>query len=185
MSASLRPHGLQHARLHCPSPSPGVCSNSCPLMPSNHLIPWRPPLLVPSIFPNFRVFFNEISICWPNSWGIGLRWVKRRFWRKPRKLPWWLSGKRIGLAVHEPWVRSLVWEDPRGHGATKPMCHKYWAGALEPGAAATDPRARALPHEEPLWCEAQAAVKIQHSQRQIKTQNDKRNKSSGALQLRS
>ena len=24
-------HGLQHARLPCPSPSPGVCSNSCPL----------------------------------------------------------------------------------------------------------------------------------------------------------
>ena len=28
---SLWPHGLQHARLPCPSPSPGVCSNSCPL----------------------------------------------------------------------------------------------------------------------------------------------------------
>ena len=28
MSNSLRPHGLQHARLPCPSPTPGVCSNS-------------------------------------------------------------------------------------------------------------------------------------------------------------
>ena len=28
---SLRPHGLQHARLPCPSPTPGVYSNSCPL----------------------------------------------------------------------------------------------------------------------------------------------------------
>ena len=27
---SLRPHGLQHARLPCPSPSPRACSNSCP-----------------------------------------------------------------------------------------------------------------------------------------------------------
>ena len=34
MSDSLRPHGLQHARLPCPSPSPGVCSNSCPLSKS-------------------------------------------------------------------------------------------------------------------------------------------------------
>ena len=25
------PHGLQHTRLSCPSPSPGVCWNSCPL----------------------------------------------------------------------------------------------------------------------------------------------------------
>jgi len=31
VSNSLRPHGLQHARLPCPSPSPGACSNSCPL----------------------------------------------------------------------------------------------------------------------------------------------------------
>ena len=31
MSNSLQPHGLQHTRLPCPSPSPGVCSNSCPL----------------------------------------------------------------------------------------------------------------------------------------------------------
>ena len=31
VSNSLWPHGLQHARLPCPSPSPGACSNSCPL----------------------------------------------------------------------------------------------------------------------------------------------------------
>ena len=31
VSNSLGPHGLQHARLFCPSLSPGVCSNSCPL----------------------------------------------------------------------------------------------------------------------------------------------------------
>ena len=30
MSDSLWPHGLQHARLACPSPTPGACSNSCP-----------------------------------------------------------------------------------------------------------------------------------------------------------
>ena len=28
---TLRPHELQHTRLPCPSLSPGVCSNSCPL----------------------------------------------------------------------------------------------------------------------------------------------------------
>ena len=30
MSDSLRPHGLLHARLPCPSPTPKACSNSCP-----------------------------------------------------------------------------------------------------------------------------------------------------------
>ena len=37
MSDSLWPHGLQHARLPCPSPTPGVCSNSCPLSQWCHL----------------------------------------------------------------------------------------------------------------------------------------------------
>ena len=45
MSDSLRPHGLQHARHPCPLPTPGVYSNSCPLVsdtiqPSH---PCRPP----------------------------------------------------------------------------------------------------------------------------------------------
>ena len=31
MSNSLWPHELQHTRLPCPSLSPGICSNSCPL----------------------------------------------------------------------------------------------------------------------------------------------------------
>ena len=31
MSDSLWPHGLQHSRLPCPSPTPGAYSNSCPL----------------------------------------------------------------------------------------------------------------------------------------------------------
>ena len=30
VSNSLQPHGLQHVRLPCPSPTPGACSNSCP-----------------------------------------------------------------------------------------------------------------------------------------------------------
>ena len=29
LSNSLQPHGLQHVRLPCPSPSPRVCSDSC------------------------------------------------------------------------------------------------------------------------------------------------------------
>ena len=31
VSDSLQPHGLQHSRLPCPSPTPGAYSNSCPL----------------------------------------------------------------------------------------------------------------------------------------------------------
>ena len=66
MSDSLRPHGLQHARLPCPSLSPGVYSNSS-LIPFNHLILSHPLLLLPSIFPSIRVFSSELSlhIRWP------------------------------------------------------------------------------------------------------------------------
>ena len=37
VSNSLQPHGLQHARLPCPSPTPGAYSNSCPLSQWCHL----------------------------------------------------------------------------------------------------------------------------------------------------
>ena len=76
VSNSLRPHGLQHARPPCPSPAPGVCSNSCPLIES--MIPFnnfiiRHPLLLPlSISPSIRVFSNEsvLHIRWPKYWSL-------------------------------------------------------------------------------------------------------------------
>ena len=73
MSVSLRPHALQHARLPCPSPTPGACSNPTAIesvMPSNLLILCRPLLLPPSIFPSIRVFSNEsvLHIRWPTYW---------------------------------------------------------------------------------------------------------------------
>ena len=64
VSSSLRPHGLQHTRPPCPSPTPGAYSNSCPIklvMPSNHLIICHPLLLPPSIFPRIRDFSNDGS----------------------------------------------------------------------------------------------------------------------------
>ena len=62
MSNSLRPHGLQHARLPCPSPAHGACSNSCPWSwwcHPNHFTLCHPLLLPPSIFPSIRVFSHE------------------------------------------------------------------------------------------------------------------------------
>ena len=48
MSDSLQPHESQHSSPPCPSPTPGVYSNSCPLsqvMQSSHLILCRPLLI--------------------------------------------------------------------------------------------------------------------------------------------
>ena len=47
MSNSSRCHGLQHARLPCPSPSPRVCSQSCPLSR------WCHPVISSSVTPFF------------------------------------------------------------------------------------------------------------------------------------
>ena len=70
----LQPRELQHASLPCPTLSPGVCSNSCPLSwwCSNHLILCLHLLLLPSIFPSIRVFSNEsvLPMRWPNYWSF-------------------------------------------------------------------------------------------------------------------
>ena len=45
VSNSLQPHGLQHTRPPCPSPTPGVYSNSCPLSR------WCHPTISSSVVP--------------------------------------------------------------------------------------------------------------------------------------
>ena len=42
------------------------------VMPSNHLIHCRPPLLLPPIFPSIKVFSNESVLCirWPKYWSF-------------------------------------------------------------------------------------------------------------------
>ena len=77
VSDSLRPHGLQHARPPCPSPSPGACSNSCPLSwwchptVSSSVVPFS---YLPSSFPSIRVFSNESVLFkwvrWPKYWSF-------------------------------------------------------------------------------------------------------------------
>ena len=71
----LRPHGPQHARLPCPSPSPRVCFKLMPIelvMPSNHLILCCPLLLRPSIFHSITVFSKEsvLPIRCPKYWSF-------------------------------------------------------------------------------------------------------------------
>ena len=73
VSDSLRPHGLQHTRLPCPSPTPGACSNSCPSSQWYHptmssVIPFS----LSSIFPSNRVCSNESVLCirWPKYWSF-------------------------------------------------------------------------------------------------------------------
>ena len=64
VSNSLPPHGLQHTRLPCPSPSPRVCSNSCPLSQ------WCHPTISSSATPHFSSCPRSFSVSgsFPISW---------------------------------------------------------------------------------------------------------------------
>ena len=74
VSKSLQPHGLQHARPRCPSPTPRVYSLMSieSVMSSNHFILCHPFLLLLSIFPSIRVSSNEsvLHIRWPKYWNF-------------------------------------------------------------------------------------------------------------------
>ena len=61
---SLQLHGLQHARLHCPSPTPGVYPNSCP---SNW---WCHPTISSSVIP----FSSCLQSC-PPSGSFLMSWL--------------------------------------------------------------------------------------------------------------
>ena len=75
MSDSLRPHELQHTRLPCPSRTPGVHPNPCPLRRwchptiSSSVVPFSS---CPQSFPASRVFSNESALCirWPKYWSF-------------------------------------------------------------------------------------------------------------------
>ena len=62
-SNSLQPHGLQHARLPCPSLSPGVCSNAC-------LLSWCPPTISSSV-----ALFSSCPQSLPASGSFPMNWL--------------------------------------------------------------------------------------------------------------
>ena len=75
VSDSLQSHGSQHTRLPCPSPSTRGLLKLMFIelvMPFNHLILCHPLLLLPSILPSIRVFFNEsvLRIRWLKYWSF-------------------------------------------------------------------------------------------------------------------
>jgi len=64
VSDSLWPHGLQHARLPCPSPSPGACSNLCPLSW------WCHTTILSSVIP-----FSSCLQSFPASGSFLMNWL--------------------------------------------------------------------------------------------------------------
>ena len=66
VSNSLQPHGVQHARLPCPSPTSGACSNSCPLSR------WCHPTIFSSVIPfSFCLLYFPASGFFPMNQPFG------------------------------------------------------------------------------------------------------------------
>ena len=112
MSDSLRPHGLQHNRPPCPSPTPRVYSNSMSIelvMPSNYLILCCPLFLLPSIFSSIRVSSNESVLCirWPTA-SASILPMNIQDWFP---LGWisWTQGILKSLLQHHSSKASILW----------------------------------------------------------------------------
>ena len=85
------------------------------VMPSSHLILWRPVLLLPSIFPSIREFSNESAVCirWPTSWNFSfsiyiymLHIYRRRKWQPTAIFSPGKSHGQRSLAGYSPYGRK-------------------------------------------------------------------------------
>ena len=91
-----RPHGLQHSRLPCPSPSPRVCSNSCPL--------WRRQWQhTPVLLPGKSHGWGSLVGCSPwghevgHDWATSLSIFTFMHWRRKwQPTPVFLPGESQG-----------------------------------------------------------------------------------------
>ena len=79
MSNSLWPHGLQHARLPCPSLTPRACSNACPLSWWCHPTISFSVALFSSCPHPFPVFLRHNAIA---------HFIEYTCWRRLLRVPW-------------------------------------------------------------------------------------------------
>ena len=89
------------------------------------------------------VFFTKMHLCsesysaaWNQSfvgWEAARNFSQTLFFKdKLKGTSLVAQGLRIRLPMQGTRVRALVREDPTCRRATKPVCHNYWACALEP-----------------------------------------------------
>ena len=93
VSDSLWPHGLQHARPPCPSPTPEVHSNSCP---SSR---WCHPAISSSSSPYIFTLCLEKNIYFPNIWD----------YLKMDKEGWYGSG--WSSIKQKQLCNNMTWDD--------------------------------------------------------------------------
>ena len=132
-------NSLQHTRLPCPSLSPRVCSDSCPLSRWCHstisftVIPY---FSLPSIFSSVRVFSNEsvLRISWPKYWNFSFNISISPFSEYSGlisfRIDWFdflaVQGTLKGLLQHNSLKASVLWHSAFFYGPTLTSIHDYW-----------------------------------------------------------
>ena len=118
MTDSLRPHGLQHTRLPCPSPSPRVCSNSCPFSWSFHptisssVVPFSS---YPQSFPASGSFPIKSVLCirWPKYWSFSNSPSNEYSGLISFRIDWFdllaVQGTLKNLLQHHSLKASILW----------------------------------------------------------------------------
>ena len=136
MSDSLQPHGLQHARLPCPSLSARVCSNSCPFSRWYYLT-----ISSSAALFSFCLQFFPAPGSFPMSWlftsggqNIG---TSASASEVPKNIQGWfplgltglISLKLKGLSESSPVPQFESINSPALsllYGPTPPSIHDYW-----------------------------------------------------------
>ena len=120
---TLRPHGLQHARPPCPSPTPGVYSNSCPLSRwchptiSSSVVPFSSHLqsfLAPGSFPMSKFFTSGVQYFQSKYWNFSLSISPSNGYSGliSFRMDWLdllaVQGTLKGLLQHHSWKASIL-----------------------------------------------------------------------------
>ena len=94
------------------------------MMPSNHLIPCSPLLLLPSIFPSIRVFSNESALCirWPEYWSFSISPSNEYSWMISFRIDW------FDLSAVQGTLKSLLQD--RNSKASVLQCSAFFTVQL-------------------------------------------------------
>ena len=118
MPSSLKLHGLQHARLPCPSPTPGACSNLCPLSRWYHPTISSPAVPLSSCpqyfpasgsFPMSQFFSKVVKILEFQLQHQSLQWVFGTAFRIDWLYLISVQGALKNLLQHHSSKSSILW----------------------------------------------------------------------------
>ena len=130
---TLRPHGLQHARPPCPSPTPRACSSSCPSSQ------WCHSTISSSVIP-FSSFLQSfpaskeslLHITWPKYWSFSFSIIPSSQYSEPIsfRMDWLdllaVQGTLKSLLQHHSSKATILSALSFLHSPTLTSIHDHW-----------------------------------------------------------